>query len=59
MLRRFGSAKGILKYLKENKFEGKLTFIHGDPSLPNIFADKGKFMGFIDVGSCGVGWQMV
>ena len=53
-LERFGSAQGVLDYLKKNKFAEDLCFSHWDISLPNIFADDGKFSGFIDVGDCGI-----
>ena len=53
-LKRFGNVDNILKFLKENKFSAELCFSHGDTSLPNIFAIKDKFSGFIDVGECGI-----
>ena len=53
-LDRFGSASGILDYLKKNKFKEELCFSHGDMSLPNIFAYNNEFSGFIDVGDCGI-----
>lgn len=53
-LKRFGSAKNLLSYLKNNKFEEELCFSHGDTSLPNIFAENDYFVGFIDVGECGI-----
>ena len=53
-LQKFGNIENILKYLKENKFNEELCFSHGDTSLPNIFADKSHFSGFIDVGECGI-----
>lgn len=31
------------------------VFLHGDPSLPNIFAKNGEFSGWIDLGSAGIG----
>ncbi len=54
VLKRFGSVDNILKFLRENKFTSELCFSHGDTSLPNIFAIKDKFSGFIDVGECGI-----
>ena len=54
ILKKFGSAKNILKFLKDNKFVDELCFSHGDMSLPNIFAAQDKFKGFIDVGECGI-----
>lgn len=53
-LDRFGNLENILKYLKENKFDGNNCFSHGDTSLPNIFANNDKFSGLIDVGECGI-----
>lgn len=53
-LERFGSAKNLLKFLKDNKFVEEKCFSHGDTSLPNIFANNNKFSGFIDVGECGI-----
>ena len=54
VLEKYGNVEGILDYLKKNRFDEDLCFSHGDISLPNIFADKGKFSGFIDVGDCGI-----
>ncbi len=54
ILKKFGSAKKLLDYLKENKFQEELCFSHGDMSLPNIFANGDTFAGFIDVGECGI-----
>lgn len=53
-LEKYGNLENILKYLKENKFDSAPCFSHGDTSLPNIFANDGKFSGFIDVGECGI-----
>ena len=53
-LKKYGSINNILQFLKDNKFVDKLYFSHGDTSLPNIFASKDKFTGFIDVGECGI-----
>ena len=54
VLEKYGDVEGVLDYLKKNKFDEDLCFSHGDISLPNIFADEGKFSGFIDVGDCGI-----
>lgn len=51
---KFGTARQVLKYLEDNRFEEELVFSHGDTSLPNIFAKQDQFMGFIDVGECGI-----
>ena len=53
VLDKFGSVENILKFLQDNKFYDELCFSHGDMSLPNVFASKDKFTGFIDVGECG------
>ena len=53
-LKKFGSLENIIRFLKENKFNDEKCFSHGDTSLPNIFALKDKFVGFIDVGECGI-----
>lgn len=53
-LKKYGSINNIIQFLKSNKFVDELYFSHGDPSLPNIFASKDKFVGLIDVGECGI-----
>ena len=53
-LKKFGSLENIIKFLKDNKFNDDYCFSHGDTSLPNIFASKNEFVGFIDVGECGI-----
>lgn len=53
-LNKYDGVEGILSYLLNNKFEEDLCFSHGDTSLPNIFAEGNKFIGFIDVGECGI-----
>ena len=54
VIEKFKTPENIYNYLKENKIEEELTFTHGDISLPNIFAHKNKFSGFIDIGECGI-----
>lgn len=52
--KRFGTVQNLLQYLQSNRFPEELVFSHGDTSLPNIFAIKDKFSGFIDVGESGI-----
>ncbi len=54
ILKKYGSIKNILKFLKDNKFNDELCFSYGDISLPNIFAKEDKCVGFVDVGECGI-----
>ncbi len=54
ILDKYNGVNGILDYLIENKFYDDKCFSHGDTSLPNIFVDENKFIGFIDVGECGI-----
>lgn len=51
----FPTKNSMLKYLKGNKPKSVIGFIHGDMSLPNIFAYNNKFSGILDVDSCGIG----
>lgn len=51
----FESPKHLLEWLENNKPTYEPTFSHGDYCLPNIFLDKGKITGFIDLGDAGVG----
>lgn len=53
-LKKYNTLENIVEYLKNHKFYSDPCFSHGDTSLPNIFANKDKFSGFIDVGECGV-----
>ena len=53
-LKKFGNLENIIKFLKDNKFDDEYCFSHGDTSLPNIFASGNEFVGFIDVGECGI-----
>ena len=54
ILKRFHTKEAILKYIKGNKPKQIIGFIHGDMSLPNIFATNGHFSGLIDVGNAGI-----
>ncbi len=51
---KFKSVENVLKFLEENTPKEELVFSHGDTSLPNVFADKDNFKGFIDVGESGI-----
>ena len=53
-LDKYNGVSGILKYLQDNKFNDEKCFSHGDTSLPNIFVNENNFIGFIDVGECGI-----
>lgn len=48
------AVENIIQFLKDNKFDDEHCFSHGDTSLPNIFASGNEFVGFIDVGECGI-----
>ena len=54
ILEKYNGVSGILKYLQDNKFNDEKCFSHGDTSLPNIFVNGNDFVGFIDVGECGI-----
>ena len=56
---RFENPKHLLEWLEENRPDEELVFSHGDYCLPNIFLEKGKISGFIDLDHSGVGdkWQ--
>lgn len=51
---RFSSLGEVISYLENNQPEGDLCLSHGDVSMPNVFVDKGGFVGFIDVGNAGI-----
>ncbi len=51
---RFTTPENLWNWLSENRPDEDLVFSHGDYCLPNIFADKGKISGFIDLGCAGV-----
>ena len=49
----FRSPGHLLEWLEENRPEEEIVLSHGDFCLPNIFADKEKPGGFIDLGKTG------
>lgn len=51
---RFSSLGEVISYLENNQPKGELCLSHGDASMPNVFVDKGGFVGFIDVGNAGI-----
>ncbi len=50
----FNSPKHLLEWLNNNRPDENFVFSHGDFCLPNIFADKDKITGFIDLGRGGI-----
>ena len=44
----------LLTWLKEHKPEEEFVFTHGDCCMPNLFLNKDRFSGFIDLGNCGI-----
>ncbi len=55
----FSSPAELLRWLENNRPEEDSAFSHGDFCLPNLFADKDKVTGFIDLGKMGIAdrWQ--
>ena len=55
----FKNPNELLIWLENNRPEFEPALVHGDLCLPNIFLDKDKVSGFIDIGGMGVGdkWQ--
>ncbi|MBE6131462.1 MAG: aminoglycoside 3'-phosphotransferase [Erysipelotrichaceae bacterium] len=51
----FENPMKLLKWLEENKPSYEPVFSHGDFCLPNIFIEREKISGFIDLGDAGVG----
>lgn len=51
----FKNPEELLHWLENNKPDYEPVLSHGDFCLPNIFLDKGKVSGFIDLGNTGVG----
>ncbi len=57
---RFTSPGELMMYLEKNKLNLEETALtHGDYCLPNIFGEKNKLTGFIDLSRVGIGdiWQ--
>lgn len=45
----------LLDWLEHNRPDYEPVFSHGDLCLPNIFLDKGRVSGLIDLGAAGIG----
>lgn len=54
LLKKYYTKEGIIKYLKGNKPKQIIGFTHGKLTLNNIYAFKGEFSGFIDIGHSGL-----
>lgn len=50
----FKSPEHLLAWLYDNRPTEKSVLAHGDFCLPNIFAENGRFSGFIDLGDSGI-----
>lgn len=55
----FADIEELYQFLVNNKPNEDLVFTHGDYCLPNIFIDRDKTVGFLDLGKSGVAdrWQ--
>lgn len=55
----FSDPAALLSWLEANRPEEELVLSHGDFCLPNIFLEKEKLSGFIDLGRMGLAdkWQ--
>ena len=51
----FRDPAALLAWLEAHKPSFEPVFSHGDFCLPNIFFDRGKVSGFLDLGDAGVG----
>lgn len=50
----FRDPEHLLSWLQKNRPSQEFAFTHGDMCLPNIFTEKGRIRGFIDLGGAGV-----
>lgn len=50
----FESPAALLAWLEDNQPELEPVLSHGDFCLPNVFFEKGRLSGFIDLGDCGI-----
>lgn len=50
----FASPEHLLAWLYDNRPQETPVLSHGDYCLPNIFAENGRFSGFIDLGGSGI-----
>ena len=51
----FKDPEALLKWLEDNRPDYEPVLSHGDFCLPNIFLDRGRVSGFIDLGDTGIG----
>ncbi len=51
----FRDPEALLLWLEENRPAAEPVLSHGDLCLPNLFLDRGRVSGFIDLGDMGVG----
>lgn len=55
----FSDIDALYDYLLTHQPDADLVFTHGDYCLPNLFIEKGKTVGFLDLGKAGIAdrWQ--
>lgn len=55
----FAEIYALYEFLVQNRPDEDLVFTHGDYCLPNVFIDKNKTVGFLDLGKAGIAdrWQ--
>ena len=55
----FSSPEHLLRWQEDNRPDEQMVFSHGDFCLPNVFFEKGRLSGLIDLGRAGTAdrWQ--